>query len=109
MVSRDDGKLVLWPSYFDKAEPRPWRRVAKGLAIENPTAEAIAKIAAAMHLKPILEKGVSHPKRWWKKEGRVLVDARGSKSVLLQQIAQKLHDAQAAAPAPAQPTAPRKK
>ena len=90
MVARDEGKLVLWPLYFDAAEPRPWRRVAKEYAISDPTAEAIAKIAADLRLKPVLEKGVAHPKRWWKNEGRVLVDVRGAKSVLIQQIAERL-------------------
>lgn len=90
MVSKDDGKLVLWPLYFDISEPRPWRRVPKELASQAPTAEAIARIAAELRLKPVLERGVSHPKRWWMNEGRVLVDARGQKSVLIQQIAQRL-------------------
>ena len=90
MVSRDDGKLVLWPLYFDINEPRPWRRVPKDLAVSEPTSEAIARIAAELRLKPVLEKGVSHPKRWWLGEGRVLVDVRGAKSVLLQQIAERL-------------------
>ena len=93
MVSRDDGKLVLWPVYFDINEPRPWRRVPKELAVADPSAEAIARIAAELRLKPVLEKGVSHPKRWWLSEGRVLIDARGSKSVLLQQIAERLKSA----------------
>lgn len=90
MVSRDEGKLVLWPIYFDAAEPRPWRRVPKETAIENPTADAIARAAADLRLKPVLERGVRHPKRWWKNEGRVLVDARGAKSVLIQQIGEML-------------------
>lgn len=88
MVSRDEGKVVLWPLYFDRSEPRPWRRVSKDLALDDPTAEAVANAAAKLRLKPILEKGVPHPKRWWKNEGRVLVDARGAKSVLIQQIAE---------------------
>lgn len=103
MVSKDDGKLVLWPLYFDIDEPRPWRRVPKELAVSEPTAEAIARIAADLRLKPVLEKGVSHPKRWWKEEGRVLVDARGVKSVLLQQIAEKLKAARTPAPAKPKP------
>ena len=93
MVSRDDGKIVLWPLYFDIAEPRPWRRVPKDLALDEPTAEAIAKVAAELRLRPVLEKGVSHPKRWWKGEGRVLVDAKVSKSALVQQIAERLKPA----------------
>jgi|SRR5438552_2081770 len=98
MVSRDEGKLVLWPCYFDRAEKRPWRRVAKEYAVDAPTAEAIAKIAAQMHLKPVLEKGVAHPKRWWRAEGRVLIDVRGAKTVLIQQIAERLRETAAAAP-----------
>lgn len=90
MVSRDEGKIVLWPLYFDRSEPRPWRRVPKTLALDDPTAEAVAQAAAKLRLKPILEKGVAHPKRWWKAEGRVLVEARGAKSVLIQQIAELL-------------------
>ena len=97
-MSKDDKKLVLWPLYFDIAEPRPWRRVPKDLAVSEPTAEAIARIAAELRLKPVLEKGVSHPKRWWKEEGRVLIDIRGTKSVLLQQIAEKLKASRAPPP-----------
>lgn len=88
MVSRDDGKLVLWPLYFDRSQPRPWRRVPKDLAVENPRADAIANICAELRLHPVLERGASHPKRWWKEEGRVLIDVRGAKSVLIQQIAE---------------------
>lgn len=94
MVSRDDNKLVLWPLYFDADEPRPWRRVPKDLAIHDPTAEAIANVCAQLRLSPVLEKGVAHPKRWWKSEGRVLVDVRGAKSVLIQQIAEMLKEKQ---------------
>ncbi|HEX2022526.1 MAG TPA: signal recognition particle subunit SRP19/SEC65 family protein [Candidatus Thermoplasmatota archaeon] len=83
---------MLWPLYFDAAEPRPWRRVPKEMAVADPTADDIARIAAELRLKPVLEKGVAHPKRWWKNEGRVLVDARGAKSVLIQQIGEMLHD-----------------
>lgn len=94
MVSRDDGKLVLWPIYFDKSQPRPWRRVSKDLASDEPTAETIAKICAELRLHPVLEKGIPHPRRWWKEEGRVLIDVRGTKSVLIAQIAEMLRDRQ---------------
>lgn len=93
MVSREDGKLVLWPIYFDADEPRPWRRVPKDVAVESPTAERIAAVAAQLRLKPVLEKDVPHPRRWWLREGRVLVDIRGSKSVLVRQIAELLGQA----------------
>ena len=99
MVARDDGKLVLWPLYFDRSEPRPWRRVSKAVAVEEPTAQEIANICAELRLRPVLEKGAAHPKRWWKEEGRVMIDVRGAKGVLIQQIAEMLHERKAKAPA----------
>jgi signal recognition particle subunit SRP19 len=100
MVSKRDGKLVLWPIYFDKDAPRAWRRVPLDLAIAEPTAEEVAKAAQTIRLKPILEKGVPHPSRWYARSGRVLVDVRGAKSVLLRQIGEELKIARAKAPAP---------
>ncbi len=46
MVSRDEGKLVLWPMYFDSSLIRvEGRRISKKNAIEKPLAENIAKAA----------------------------------------------------------------
>lgn len=92
MVSKRDEKLVLWPLYFDRDTPRPWRRVPKELAVERPTAEDVAKAAQQLRLRPVLEKGRAHPSRWYERAGRVLVDVRGSKSVLVRQIAEKLKE-----------------
>jgi len=97
MVSKRDQKLVLWPAYFDVNEARPWRRVPKRLAIENPTVDDIARVAAALRLRPVIEKGVAHPHLWYARSGRVLVDIRGAKTVLIQQIAERL---KGAAPTP---------
>lgn len=92
MVSKRDAKLVLWPLYFDRGTPRPWRRVALDVAVERPSAEDVAKAAQALRLRPVLEKGVPHPSRWYDRAGRVLVEVRGSKSVLLRQIGEKLKE-----------------
>lgn len=101
MVSKRDEKLVLWPLYFDKNTPRPWRRVALDVASDKPTAEEVAKAAQALRLRPVIEKGVAHPSRWYERAGRVLVDIRGSKSVLLRQIAEKMIEKPAASAQPA--------
>ncbi len=92
MVTKRDGKLVLWPIYFDAEQRRPWRRVPKELAVYAPTPEDVAKAAQDLRLHPVLEKGVAHPAAWWAKTGRVLVDIRGSKTVLVRQIAEKLRE-----------------
>jgi signal recognition particle subunit SRP19 len=90
MVGRNDEKFVIWPVYFDADASREHRRVPQDLAIEDPDAEAIAEAAADLRLNPVLERDAAHPARWWQGSGRVLVDLRGSKAVLLRQVAQEL-------------------
>ena len=91
MVSKDEDKYVIWPIYFDKSVSRlNGRKVAKKHAVEKPNAEAIAKAAKSLGLNPALEKDRAHPSRRWKKEGRVIVDKKGSKSKLLVQIANRI-------------------
>ena len=91
MVSRDEDKYVIWPVYFDKTISRlGGRKVAKKHAVEKPSIEDISKAAKSLGLHPVLEKNAMHPSQHWKKEGRVLVDKKGSKSKLLVQIANHL-------------------
>lgn len=91
MVSKDEDKYVIWPIYFDRSVSRlDGRRVSKKHAVEKPSAESISKVAKSLGLHPVLEKKAAHPSRYWKKDGRVLVDKKGSKSKLLVQIANRL-------------------
>ena len=91
MVSRDEDKYVIWPVYFDKKASRlGGRKVSKKHAVEKPSIENISKAAKSLGLHPVLEKNSAHPSRYWKKEGRVLIDKKGSKSKLLVQIANRL-------------------
>ena len=91
MVSKGEGKWVIWPVYFNKSVSRlNGRRISKKYAIEKPSSESIAKAAKSLGINPILEKNCSHPKKHWKKEGRILVDKGESKSKLLLQIAKRL-------------------
>ncbi len=91
MVSRDEEKFVIWPSYFDKTRSRlQGRRVAKKHAVEKPAVDAIAKAAKSLGLNPVVEKERAYPANHWKKSGRVLVDKKTTKSKLLVQIANRL-------------------
>jgi len=91
MVTRDDGKVVIWPMYFDSTLTRlQGRRVPKKYAVEKPTAEDIAKAAKSLGFNPILEKQSVHPSTTWKQDGRVLIDKKGSKAKQLIQIANRL-------------------
>ena len=92
MVSRGDDKYVIWPIYFDKSLSKlEGRKVPKKNAVEKPSIDDIVKAAKSLGLNPFLEKNVAHPSRHWKKEGRVLIDKKDSKSKLLIKIANRLN------------------
>ena len=92
MVSRGEDKYVIYPIYFDKSVSKlAGRKVSKKQSIEKPDIESISKAAKSLGLNPVLEKNVSYPSKHWKKEGRVLVDKKDSKTKLLKQIASRLN------------------
>ncbi|MBS3748394.1 MAG: signal recognition particle protein Srp19 [Candidatus Thermoplasmatota archaeon] len=87
MSYRSDNKFVIYPLYFDKMVSRNiGRRLPKKQCLEKPTITELSKAAKAAGLSPSLEKGKSHPARPWKKEGRILVDKKGSKQEILHQL-----------------------
>ena len=91
MVSRGEDKYAVYPIYFDKTVSRiSGRKISKKHAVEKPSIEDISKAAKSLGLNPILEKEVAYPSHNWKKEGRILVDKKDSKSKLLLQIANRL-------------------
>ena len=91
MVSRGEDKYVIWPIYFDKSVTKlEGRKVSKKHAVEKPSLENIAKAAKSLGLNPVLEKDVAYPAKHWKKDGRILVDKKTTKSKLLVHIANRL-------------------
>jgi signal recognition particle subunit SRP19 len=88
MVSRHDGKYAIYPIYFDKSVSRlSSRKISIKHAVEKPSIEDIFKAAKSLGLSPILEKNIAHPSRHFKKEGRIIIHKKGSKSKILKQIA----------------------
>lgn len=91
MSYRKDNKFIIYPLYFDKTISRKkGRRLAKNFCIDKPSIENIAKSATSIGLNPIIEKNKKHPSRFWKNEGRILVDKKYSKQTILNQIAKRL-------------------
>ncbi len=81
---------VIWPIYFDAdASRREGRRLPKEKALSNPQVDDIVKAAKQLGLNPIKE-GKSYPSRWWRKEGRVLVNRERKKIEILESIAEKI-------------------
>ncbi|MCD6480813.1 MAG: signal recognition particle protein Srp19 [Thermoplasmata archaeon] len=86
---RNRDKWVLWPIYFDADASRlEGRRVPKELAVKNPTVEDILQAAKKLGLAAVKEEKAAYPARWWRKEGRVLVGKKFSKTATIKQIAE---------------------
>lgn len=88
-ASRD--MIVLWPTYFNAECTRSeGRKVQKKIAIKSPSVEDIAAAVKSLGLRFKVEEDKSYPTFWWKKEGRVLVEKKNSKSKLIKEIAAKM-------------------
>jgi len=90
MVSKKEGKIVLWLSYFDINNPRPVRKLSKKLALDKPTPEKIVQCAKELGLNPVVEEA-RYPRYWWNKSYRILVDKKYKKSEIIKKIGDKLH------------------
>ncbi|HEX9908421.1 MAG TPA: signal recognition particle subunit SRP19/SEC65 family protein [Thermoplasmata archaeon] len=91
MAVDPDDAVILWPSYFDLRVSREHgRRVAKKEAIEAPTAHMLFEAAKSLGLDCILELETAYPRHWYRTEGRVLVEPKYDKKVLIRKIAAKL-------------------
>lgn len=91
MASKSEGLIVLWLEYFDANNKRAnGRRVPKDLAIRNPKIEDLKNAAKSLALNPIIEIDKAYPKKWWRKNGRILVKKKYSKTKMIKQIAKRM-------------------
>ncbi len=92
MIPKSEGKVIVWPVYFDSRLPRSLgRKVPKSLAVENPKVDEIAEIAHELGLEPEIIRGKRYPSVWWEEYGGyVLVKKVTGKYQLLKLIAEKL-------------------
>lgn len=66
---------ILWPAYFDANSSRAdGRRVARDLAIPDPTVEEIAKAVQQVGYDARIEREVAYPREPWSETGRVVVE-----------------------------------
>jgi signal recognition particle subunit SRP19 len=64
----------LYPAYFDGDLTRSeGRRVPEGMAVEDPTVEAIAKAVQQVGYDAKIERDVAYSREHWRSRGRVLV------------------------------------
>jgi signal recognition particle subunit SRP19 len=96
---RKQEKIIIWPAYFDQAKTRKnGRRVPKNLAVHSPKILELQEAAQKLGLEfeVVMDKG--YPKMPWAKTGMLLVEKKGSKEQVINQIAKQLVQAQAEKP-----------
>jgi len=87
MMMKDRGKLVIWPAYIDQTRSRSSGRIiSRKNSIKDPHLNEIKEAARQLGLNPEVEPEKAYPKSWWEVSGRVLVDDKGPKSVIVKQI-----------------------
>ena len=90
-----ENYVILWPEYFDiKCSRRQGRMVEKKLAVDTPTTDEILKAAEALGYVKKVEEG-AFPRHWWKKTGKVIVERKATKSVIVKKIAEKIKSGRA--------------
>jgi len=91
LVRERDCRKVVWPSYFDVRLSRAGgRRIPKAYCVENPDLNMISNALKSLSIRFEAQQEKSYPPRWWKKEGRLLVDTQLKKPKLLMVIGKKL-------------------
>ena len=89
---KDKTKLVIWPVYLDATKSRAEGRILSMKdSVKSPVLKEIEKAASELNLTPVVEADKAHPKAWWVVSGRVLVDKKGPKSIIVKQNAQKIN------------------
>ncbi len=90
---KDKNKLIIWPEYLDATKSRADGRILPMKeAVKSPVLKEIEKAALELDLNPVVEADKAYPKSWWNVTGRVLVDKKGPKSIIVKQIADKINN-----------------
>jgi len=91
LVRERDSRKVVWPSYFDvKLSRGSGRRIPKAFCVENPDLNMIASALKSLNIKFEAQQDKAYPSKWWKKEGRALVETKLTKPKLLLAIGKKM-------------------
>jgi len=84
-------RIVLWPLYLDSTKTRSeGRRVSKKLAVPAPKLEEIQKVAISLGFRPEIVSNAAHPSFPWQKTGLIVTSKKGSKTQIIQKIAEKV-------------------
>ncbi len=86
-MERRGKRIVVWPVYIDAASSRGMgRKISLEKAVRRPTIEEVYKAAEELGLNPEIEEA-SYPRNWALYKARVVVDKKGQKLKVLEEIA----------------------
>ncbi len=90
---RRGKRIVIWPVYIDSSSSRGMgRKINRSKAVRKPTIEEIYKAAEELGLNPEIEEA-RYPRNWALYKARVVVDKKGRKLEILEQIASAIRQA----------------
>lgn len=85
-----EGECILYPCYFNASLTRAeGRRVSRALGSKGPVLGDIERALSRSNIKFRVEEH-HHPAHWMRHEGRVIVEWRDKKEILIKKVAQKL-------------------
>jgi signal recognition particle subunit SRP19 len=81
---------ILYPCYFDAGLERgEGRRVPRAIAVTGPTMDDLERAVKRCGIRHRRE-AKSHPAHWFRREGRIVAEWKGSKESLLKKVAARL-------------------
>jgi signal recognition particle subunit SRP19 len=96
---RKQTKAIIWPAYFDQSKTRmKGRRVPKNMAVQSPKILEIQEAAQKLGFEHEVVAGKGYPKTPWAKTGMLLVEKKGSKEKVINQLAKQMLKARSEAP-----------
>jgi signal recognition particle subunit SRP19 len=84
--------MMIYPSNIDSTlAKREGRKVSKKHGVDSPKAEEILSALDAIGEEGAkLDEGVAYPRRNWEAEGRVVLEKKSGKSVLMRRVSKEI-------------------
>ncbi len=84
--------MIIYPSNIDQNLSKGGgRKVPRKFAVDSPKPKEILKALGILGVSDaVFEKDFSYPRRWWNKEGRIVIEKEGGKRRLLREISREI-------------------
>ncbi|MBU2560525.1 signal recognition particle protein Srp19 [archaeon] len=83
--------VVVWPAYIDAEKSKAeGRKIPKKLAPASPTLKEIEAAAKDLGYHIKTEHDKAYPKAWWEKSGRITLEKKKAKTLILKELAKEI-------------------